>query len=262
VEWTNLQAINFYIIFKQDQKIQKMKKLISLSVVAMMSMAAFAQDTIPNRQNSNPSNRDTIPGSNKNWKDTSSMSRSQDSTYQRRNYPDSLNVDTTSFARKNSMNDSSATTTTDTDSLSTANSSQGATTNKDSMSTTSSTQTNTNTTTTTATADSATVLTDRVIMRDDTMYIIKNGETTNLSETFKLESGATVSREGLVTYPSGKTVTLKNGQFIEITKVTTADNDDKDSDSDMSTSDKKATKTMKKSTKTTKKTTTKKPKDS
>ncbi len=238
-----------------------MKKLISLSVVAMMSMAAFAQDTIPNRQNSNPSNRDTIPGSNKNWKDTSSMSRSQDSTYQRRNYPDSMNVDTSSFAKKNQWNDSSATTTTttDTDSLRTA-SNQNATTNRDSMSTTSSTQTNTNTTaTTTTTADSATVLTDRVIMRDDTMYIIKNGESSNLTETFKLESGATVSREGLVTYPSGKTVTLKNGQFIEITKVTTTD---KDSDSDMSASDKKSTKSMKKSTKTTKKTTTKKPKDS
>ena len=233
-----------------------MKKLLSLSVAAMLSAAAFAQDTIPNRQNSNPSTRDTIPGSNRNWNDTSNKSRTMDSTYQKRNYPDSMNTDTSSFANRNQSSDSLQTSTNQ-------NSNWNSTTRSDSMSTSSTTQSttsgnNTNTTSssnTTTSADSATIVTDRVIMKDDVMYIIKNGETTNLSETFKLESGATVTTDGTVTYPSGKTVKLKNGQFIEITKATTKDGDE------MNTTDKKTTKTEK-STKTTKKSSTKKSKPS
>src|SRR5688500_6898255 len=97
-----------------------MKKLLSLSVAAMMSIAAFAQDTIPNRQNSNTI-RDTIPGSNRNWSDSADRSRTQDSSYQRRNYPDSMNRDTSSFANKNQWNDSQNKS--GTDSLSTGNNS-------------------------------------------------------------------------------------------------------------------------------------------
>lgn len=227
-----------------------MKKLFSLSIAALLSVAAFAQDTIPNRQNSNPANRDTIPGTNRNWNDSSNRSRTMDSTYQKRNYPDSMRNDTSSFAGRNQMSDSMQTSTTTTDSLSTANSTQSSTMNRaDSMSTSNNTSANT---TTTTTLDSTTVLSDRVIMRDDAMFLIKDGQTNSLSETYKLESGATVASDGTVTYPSGKTVKLKNGQFIEITK---SDSSDKDSD-EMTTGDKKSTKTEK-STKTTKKTTKK-----
>ena len=218
-----------------------MKKLFSLSVAAMLSAAAFAQDTIPNRQNSNPNTRDTIPGSNRNWNDTSNRSRTMDSTYDRRNYPDSMNNDTSSFANRNQSSDSLQTN---------QNSNWNSTTRSDSMTTSSTTQsntsgnnTNTNTTSSSNTptsADSTMIVTDRVIMRDDTMYIIKNGQSANLAETFKLESGATVSTDGTVTYPSGKTVKLKNGQFIEITKATTTNDDD-----EMNATDKKTTKSEK-----------------
>ena len=88
-------------------------------------------------------------------------------------------------------------------------------------------------------------------MRDDAMYIITGGQSNSLTETYKLESGATVTTDGTVTYPSGKTVKLKNGQFIEITKVSKTDKD-----SDEMTTDKKTTKTQK-ATKSTKKTTKK-----
>ena len=248
-----------------------MKKLFSLSVAAMLSAAAFAQDTIPNRQNSNPSNRDTIPGSNRNWNDTSNRSQTMDSTYQRRNYPDSMNNDTSSFNNRNQSSDSLGTSanqnsnwnsTTRSDSMSTSNSTQSNTTGNNTTGNTTGNNTtgnNTNTTSssnTTTSSDSATIVTDRVIMRGDTMYIIKNGESTNLSETFKLESGATVTTDGTVTYPSGKTVKLKNGQFIEITKATTTNDSD-----EMNTTDKKTTKTEK-STKSTKKSSTKKSKPS
>ncbi|MDO9376614.1 MAG: hypothetical protein Q7T76_19470 [Ferruginibacter sp.] len=226
-----------------------MKKLFSLSVAAMLGLAAFAQDTIPNRQNSNPANRDTIPATNRNWNDSLNKSRTMDSSYQKRNYPDSLTNDTSSFARKNEMNDSMSTNTTTTDSLSTANTTQTSTLNKADSMTTSAKAT---TTTTTTTLDSTVVLSDRVIMRDDAMFVIKDGQTNSLTETYKLESGATVTSDGTVTYPSGKTVKLKNGQFIEITKSTSSD---KDKD-EMTTGDKKLTKTEK-STKTTKKTTKK-----
>jgi hypothetical protein len=117
------------------------------------------------------------------------------------------------------------------------------TTSSTTQSNTSGNNTNTNTTSssnTTTSADSTMIVTDRVIMRDDTMYIIKNGQSANLAETFKLESGATVSTDGTVTYPSGKTVKLKNGQFIEITKATTTNDDD-----EMNATDKKTTKSEK-----------------
>jgi len=89
-------------------------------------------------------------------------------------------------------------------------------------------------------------------MKDNVMYIIQNGQTSNLEKTFKLESGAVVSSDGTVKYPTGKTVQLKNGQFIEITKVATTGSDE----DTKATTGKKST-TTKKTTKTTKKTGTK-----
>ena len=59
-------------------------------------------------------------------------------------------------------------------------------------------------------------MTDRILMRNDSILIIQNGEATGLDKEYKLQSGAVVSTKGMVKYPSGKTVQLKNGQFIAL----------------------------------------------
>jgi hypothetical protein len=77
--------------------------------------------------------------------------------------------------------------------------------------------------TTTATDNKATeatvTLTDRIMMKDDQIFIVKNNESTVLDKNYKLESGVVITKEGLVKYPGGKSVNLKNGQFIELDPV-------------------------------------------
>jgi len=103
-------------------------------------------------------------------------------------------------------------------------------------------------------------MTDRILMRNDSLLIIQNGEATGLDKEYKLQSGAVVSIKGMVKYPSGKTVQLKNGQFIELTpseddSKATGDKTTKSSSS--SSTSKKGSKTTKKSTTTSKSTTSK-----
>jgi hypothetical protein len=103
-------------------------------------------------------------------------------------------------------------------------------------------------------------MTDRILMRNDSVLIIQNGEATGLDKEYKLQSGAVVNIKGVVKYPSGKTVQLKNGQFIELTTTddskTTEDKADKATKSKSSTP-KKAVKTKKSTTTTSKTSTTK-----
>ena len=55
------------------------------------------------------------------------------------------------------------------------------------------------------------------MMKDDKMYIVKNNESAILDKNYKLPNGVFVTADGSVNYPGGKTVKLKNGQFIELT---------------------------------------------
>ena len=57
---------------------------------------------------------------------------------------------------------------------------------------------------------------DRVIMKDDKVMVVKNGDSTLLADSIKLESGAVVTKDGSVKYTSGKTAVLKNGQYINL----------------------------------------------
>lgn len=85
-------------------------------------------------------------------------------------------------------------------------------------------QTNT-TVTTTVTTDTTTkvAVTDRIVMKDDKIYVVKNNESVLLEKSYKLESGVIVTSLGMVKYPSGKTAQLKNGQSIELKKPVTTD---------------------------------------
>lgn len=57
-------------------------------------------------------------------------------------------------------------------------------------------------------------ITDRVIMKDDKIIVVKNGDSTLLEDSVTLESEAVIIKNGSVIYSSGKTVQLKNGQYI------------------------------------------------
>lgn len=174
-----------------------MKKVIILSTAVMLTVAAFAQDTIP--KNSKDSlqmksrNVDSLlsQGQQNLNKDPLGSSK-PDSLFNKSNNTDSLNTtglngdsklktgaDTTKVATMNSLNDKKAM------------------------------------------ADSSTSLavTDRVMMKEEKMYLVKNGENTLLDKSYKLESGVVVSANGNVKFPSGKTVQLKNGQFIELRPI-------------------------------------------
>ena len=160
-----------------------MKKVISLSVIIMMGITAMAQDS-------------TSTINKAMGKD--SMQRSMDSTMTQT--PATFNKDTALGAVK-PIADSTR---------------SAAITAKDSMAS----KTVTTVTTVTAATDSATkvIPTDRVIMKDDKIYMLKSGDTSLLEKSYKLESGAVVSTTGSVKYPSGRVVQLKNGQFIELVK--------------------------------------------
>ncbi|MEP7141938.1 MAG: DUF6799 domain-containing protein [Ferruginibacter sp.] len=66
-------------------------------------------------------------------------------------------------------------------------------------------------------------ISDRVIMKDEQTIVVKNGDSTLLKDSIQLESGAIVLKDGTVTYTSGKTVKLKNGQFIALSNTAESD---------------------------------------
>lgn len=194
-----------------------MKKLLSASIMMMITAAAFSQDTIP-PQTVPPSTLDTIPANRSqkdsaDWNDkmrskddTSTLDRSRSSQdSMRANWPaDSVNVNKDMDTRSESQA---------TDTLSSMNNNTDSLSNATGNNNTDATNSNQ---ATTGTESGTEQLTDRVIMKEDSMYIIRNGETMPLTEEFKLESGTTVATDGTVKYVSGKTATLKNGQFIEL----------------------------------------------
>ena len=207
-----------------------MKKVISLSAVVMLSFAAFAQDTLSKgHSNANPNNNlDTMTKHNnrlpkdtatKNWNNPQHTDTTNTSTTSNTMSSDSMNT-------SNSANGNSTTGTMNHDSSSMSNSNHNMDNTGKNNGTTNSSTTSTTTTSTTNTADSVKAyektLTDRVMMKDDKMYMLKDGEATLLEKSYKLSSGAVVSTLGTVKYPGGKVLTLKNGQFIEIKPATTA----------------------------------------
>ena len=162
-----------------------MKKVFSFSVIIMLGYSAVAQDTLLTK------NRDSI---HLKMDTTMSMSPSKEKM------DTSLNSSTHSTINSNGHSMDSTSKTVEVP----AN------------------QTNTSVTTT-VTSDTTTkiALTDRIVMKDDKIFVVKNSESVLLEKSYKLENGVIVSSLGMVKYPSGKTAQLKNGQFIELKKPAT-----------------------------------------
>ena len=59
-------------------------------------------------------------------------------------------------------------------------------------------------------------LEDRVMMVQDQVVVIKKGDSTVLSDSIKLQSGAVVLKDGSVRFKNGTTTKLKNGQYINL----------------------------------------------
>ena len=169
-----------------------MKKAISLSTGILLSVIVFAQDSLSGKNIPSNNNRDTAvnnnPAKNK-WPQDSVNKKAwpnTDSTLQHSTTlkEDSMTTTAQPAAAQKSKQDT------------TVNSSAGSTAKKES--------------------DSTAMVTDRIMMKNDSVFLFKNNEPAVLDKNYKLESGAVVSKSGTVTYPGGRSVQLKNGQFIEL----------------------------------------------
>ena len=247
-----------------------MKKLISFVAAGLLSAGAFAQDTIPSKMNSGNSpsmnsttrpGMDTLPGSRKwNKSDTGRMNRNNslpDSTGRKNNRnrskPDSTGSSFNDPMSKNSVDSSMAATGKWPDSSMANNSGTGTTGDSAASSSMASSagsnkaMSNNNSSANNGATDMSTSkekdMTDRLIMKDGQMMMVKHGDTTQMAENVTLSSGALVMKNGSVKYKSGKITQLKNGQSINLMPVA---------------EDKEIKKTTATSTQKTKTTTTKK----
>lgn len=59
-------------------------------------------------------------------------------------------------------------------------------------------------------------VTDRVLMKEGEMVLIKNGEETKMQQAVSLPSGTVITPDGVVKKKDGTSVQLKNGQYIEL----------------------------------------------
>lgn len=180
-----------------------MKKLSGLLTGIMIAGVVSAQqtDTMPSNSNAQPNMpTDTVPS--KNWNNTDSTNKNWN------NNMDSSKSNATQWADSTQHNNSNNNTVTDSLNAqkktwesgdSTANNNNNSSTATDS--------------TATATTSS---LSDRVMMRDGSMYLIKNGVESKMTEDVTLPTGGKVAADGTVTMASGKTVKLKDGQYIEM----------------------------------------------
>ncbi|MEJ7586529.1 MAG: DUF6799 domain-containing protein [Ferruginibacter sp.] len=188
-----------------------MKKLISLSAsIFMVAAMAMAQDTIP------PPEQKNFPDSNTTTMDSMRTNRNTD-------------TDTSSLNQNNKWPDTSMNRNRP-DTTPSAMNQPGTTTQPDNTSQADSTSASTTSNSTTGNTA------DRVIMKDDKVMVVRNGDSTLLADSIRLESGALVTKDGTVTYTSGKAAQLKNGQYVSLSA--TADNS---SQSDSSSATTKAT---------------------
>lgn len=220
-----------------------MKKVISISIAIIIGVNAFAQDTIPGQPKS-PTAPSTVPDKmNPNLNDTS---RSGTNKWPK----DSVNKNTwpnTDTTLRNNR--------TGTDSMGNANTMQPG---RDSSmrsgngNTAQQPKAQDSSYTSKSSKDTASAssekMTDRIMMKDDQMYLVKNNESSILDKNYKLESGVVITKDGDVKYPGGKTVKLKNGQFIELAPVS-----DKETSTGTKTSKTKSTKKTKTTSAGTKK---------
>ncbi len=196
-----------------------MKKIVSSSTFILLAFVAFSQNTPQNSNTNTKNSLDTISKTNNLSKDTAT-----------KNWNNAKQIDSanSTIIVTDSMKNNSNTTTLGTNSVMKTDSSAMSAISKNTDSiilasqNVAATSSNTlgKTSEITSTSDSIKAyektLTDRVMMKDDKMYLLMEGNATEMEKDYKLSSGALVSTTGSVKYPGGKIVTLKNGQFIEI----------------------------------------------
>ncbi len=180
-----------------------MKKLSSLLTGIMIAGALSAQqtDTMPANSNEQPKMpADTVP--QKNWNNHNSSNMNSNSS----KWADSTNRSNSGTGMDSSATQRKTWESGDSTATQNSNNANGTTGNNNSSSTT----TDASSTATTST------LSDRVMMRDGAMFIIKNGVESKMTEDVTLSTGGKVGADGTVTMSSGKTVKLKDGQYIEL----------------------------------------------
>jgi hypothetical protein len=63
-------------------------------------------------------------------------------------------------------------------------------------------------------------LSDRVVMKEGQMMLIKNGEEMKMEKDVTLSSGTVITRDGMVKKKDGSSVKLKDGQYIALPAAT------------------------------------------
>ncbi len=63
-------------------------------------------------------------------------------------------------------------------------------------------------------------LTDRIMMKDGEMVIVKNGKEAKMIKSVTLENGSTVLTDGTIKLPDGNTMKLKDGEHIALGTTT------------------------------------------
>jgi len=203
-----------------------MKKVISLSAGVLFSMMMMAQENMPARPNGS---MDTIPDrkwknekkANKNKMDTSMSNRWSDTSMRKNTWPDTSSANANNYLPATPAMPKSNDTATD---LTRGTAAQGNRNASDTFPAQGNTYNNTNADTSTTT-ETSNAPTDRVMMIDEKVMVIRNGDSTLLADKIELESGAIVTRDGTVTFKSGTTTKLKNGQFINLNPADTKKED-------------------------------------
>ena len=57
---------------------------------------------------------------------------------------------------------------------------------------------------------------DGYLMKEGVMYVVKNGEASEMTEDVTLENGTVITKDGKVTPKDGETVTLQDGQYVDL----------------------------------------------
>lgn len=211
-----------------------MKKVSSLLSAIFLVGVMYAQntDTIPNQPNpgNQPSLKDTTPGlrtdtmpswrrDSLNWNKDSLKGKWNDSLNSGNfNQNDSKKWEDSTNANLNQNQNNE---TNQPGNLNTTDSLSNSGNQQDSSSSLNENKANNNTSDpSTATSKKSTkskkVMSDRVMMKDGEMVIIKKGEETKLEKSITLPDGNVVTADGTVKMPDGNSVKLKDGEYISL----------------------------------------------
>jgi hypothetical protein len=198
-----------------------MKRVSSLLTGVFLLGIVYAQekkDTIPAVSNQPITGvQDTVPV----WAKDSLMRKKWDDSVWRVKHFDSLKRGAKTWNEKDSLNPG-AKTWKEKDSLNPSAAKQGwqdttaTTTDKSKWKEKKENSMSKNDSDTTAPAKTKKIVSDRVMMKDGEMVIIKKGKEMKMVKSIKLPDGNIVMTDGTVKMPDGNSVKLKDGEYINI----------------------------------------------